>query len=521
EHRHVIDRLNVFPVPDADTGTNLFLTLDGVVTGLESVPDEMFRIATAVEHGALMSARGISGVIAAQMLRTVAERVADLDEVDGPALAEALEAATEAAYRAVSQPVEGTILTVAREAGAAAAETAGDGASLRSVLEAARGAAWDAVERTPVLLPVLHDAGVVDGGGTGFALLFDALLHVVDGRPLPQPTERWTEPAPAAVPSPGDAAGVDRNDPGRLVSPRYEVALLLRAPAGSIGALREAWDRLGDSVVVAGGDDEWTCHVHTDRPEHAVEVAGAYGGVSNARVTDLVVQTVEERGDLLEEPEASRTAAVAVGAGEGVHRLFRSLGAGVVITPGSLDPSVQELLEAVGSMPAEEVVLVSDRRGVVTAAEQAAGMADRRVAVVPTDGIAQGLAALRAFDPDTSLEDNVASMRQAADALRSGRVARAVRDAGSRLGPIREGDWLALTSEGPAAVTHDLASAGRALLERLLTDRPEIVTVIEGEDASEEVTRELVEWLQAAHPDVGVQILQGGQPVDAYVIGVE
>jgi DAK2 domain fusion protein YloV len=530
-HRQVINRLNVFPVPDGDTGTNLSLTVDAVVAELESDAG-MEATARAIGHGAVMGARGISGVIAAQLFRSAVDHLAVAPEVDGASLAAALDAAARAAYGAVSRPVEGTILTVAREAAAAAGSAAGEG-DLLTVIQAARRAAWEAVERTPDLLPVLRDAGVVDGGGTGFALFFDALLHVVAGTPLPDPSDRAADPvltawsrwssapdgagdgAVSAHPSDARPPGGDHGDR------RFEVALLLEAPDEAVPAFRDVWNRLGGAVVVVGGGGRWSAHVHTDHPGSAVDAAKSFGRPSDVRVTDLALQIVEERGDLAAPQERTRCGAVAVGAGDGIHRLFRSLGARVVTGIGSPNPSVRELVEAVESVASDEVVVLPNDDDVAPAAEQVARLSGKRVVVVPTRGIAHGLAALRAFDPDAPAEENAEAMSEAARSVSFGRLVRAVRDAGSEVGDIHEGDWLGITAEGIRVVEPEVRQAGRALLERLLSDRSEIVTIIEGEGATEEVTRDLTDWLQAIRPEIGVQVLHGGQPIHAYLFGLE
>jgi fatty acid kinase len=283
-HRQALNRLNVYPVADADTGTNMTLTVESVVAALEEATD-MASTCRAISRGALLGGRGISGVILAQLLGAAAIRFAHSDSVDGVVLAQALIEASRAADRAVAQPVEGTILTVARAAARAAA-TAAESKRLAGVLDAARAAAYDALLRTPELLPALQRAGVVDAGGAGLILLLDALLHVAAGRPLPKPPPGSPSAAPA--PRPGESPGVG--------VPRYEVVLLLDSSEGRIDELRGAWSRIGSSVVVVGGDGTWRCHVHTDDVDGVLEAARAQGRPREVRVTDLVEQVRQQGG---------------------------------------------------------------------------------------------------------------------------------------------------------------------------------------------------------------------------------
>lgn len=510
-HAPAINRLNVYPVPDADTGTNMTLTLESVVRALEEAPTDMRATTRAIAEGVLLGARGISGVILAQLLRTLAERLAGVEAIGPVELADALAAAARAAERAVRDPVEGTILTVARAAGEAATEAARGGADLVGTLEAARRAAAAALERTPELLPALAAAGVVDAGGTGFALLLDALLSAADGRPLPEPEPA---PEPRAVPPPGE--GVHDGDH------RYEVACLLEAPAEVIPALREAWGRLGGAVVVVGGEGTWTCHVHTDQPGEAIEAAAGFGRPRSVRVTDLVLQTVEERGLPPEpEPDHVRTAAVAVATGDGLRRLLRSFGARVLTGSRAAAPSVGELVDAVETARGDGVVLVLSDPRFRAAAEEAAALAPRPTRVVACRSIPEQIAAVRAYDPEGELDEVARAMAEEAALVRSGWVVRAVRDAEVAGRVVHAGEWLAMTPEGTVGIAAAPEEAAGLVLEGLVGDAPELLTVIEGEGSSEAATEAILARARALRPDLGIQVLRGGQPHQAYALGVE
>ncbi|MGH9093269.1 MAG: DAK2 domain-containing protein, partial [Acidimicrobiales bacterium] len=383
-HQQAINRLNVYPVPDGDTGTNMALTLDSVVAELGSLGEhaEMGEVCKAVAHGSLMGARGNSGVILSQLLRGVAEQFDGASRVGAAEVAEALVVASDLARRAVVRPVEGTILTVARAAGEGASRARGAGGDLLSVVEAARKAAARALEETPQLLEALARAGVVDAGGCGYLLLLDALLAVLDGRALPEPAEgRGTEAGPAAAAGAGTHAPARAMDGGAdpATHLRYEVMYLLEAPESTIPAFKEVWAGLGDSIVVVGGDGLWNCHVHTDDIGAAVEAGLDAGRPRSIRVADLAEQVEEERwvregaGAPLAEPEgpAPTTGVVAVVSGEGIGRIFRSLGAHRQVPGGqSMNPSTAQILEAVDALGSEQVIVLPNNANIRPVAEQ-------------------------------------------------------------------------------------------------------------------------------------------------------
>ena len=344
-HQELINRLNVYPVPDGDTGTNMALTMASVTDELDALdaPD-LGAACKAIAHGSLMGARGNSGVILSQLLRGIAEGLAGSVGSVGPpgprALSEALTMADQLAREAVMRPVEGTILTVARGAAEGARSAADKGESLVSVAEAARAGAADALARTPSLLPVLAQAGVVDAGGTGYLLLFDALLSVIDGRAMPSPPDLpGQEFSPGNPEAPGTAPPrIDTDGEENLAGLRYEVMYLLEAPDATIPSFKEVWAGIGDSIVVVGGDGLWNCHIHTDDIGAAIEASLDAGRPRNVRVTDLLEQVEEERwvreaaatagSGPSETPSGPprATGVVAVATGDGVGRIFRSLG---------------------------------------------------------------------------------------------------------------------------------------------------------------------------------------------------
>jgi DAK2 domain fusion protein YloV len=527
-HEDGINRLNVYPVPDGDTGTNMALTVESVVAELDGADDDLMATCTAIGHGSLMGARGNSGVILSQILRGFSQVAARSDVLDGAVFAEALTAAAAGAYEAVGNPVEGTILTVVRHAAEGAAEAAAAAPEdLVRVVEAALAGGQEALSRTPDLLPVLADAGVVDAGGTGLLLLFHAVLHEIDGRDLPEASVTAAA-ADAATIEVGGAhlGGID--DHGALAGLRYEVMYFLEAPDETIGAFREVWAGIGDSIVVVGGDGIWNCHIHTDDIGAAVEAAIEIGKPSKIRVTDLLEEVEEERWvrEAVEgpdpEPEPVTTAVVAIATGDGIRRIFRSLGVQQVLTGGqSMNPSTAQILEAVEAAPAREVVVLPNNTNIIAVAEQVDAATDKTVRVVPTKGIPEGFAALIAYDPEEVVDANVEAMATAASNVAAGEVTVAVRPSSCDVGPIGEGDHLGISRDSIVAVAPSAADAAIGLLGELLDDDHEILTLIEGERATAADTRRITEWLSDEHPEVAVEVHHGGQPFYPYFLGLE
>jgi fatty acid kinase len=548
-HTARINRLNVYPVPDGDTGTNLARTLDAVVAEMDKAEVDLAATCDAISYGALMGARGNSGVILSQILRGIASTLKEAGEATGAVVAAALEAATTGAYAAVLTPVEGTILTVVRESAEAARKAANSGGGLGEVLRAARDGGSAALDRTPDLLPVLKDAGVVDAGGAGLLLLLDAALHVVDGEDLPDP---GPEAGGGVVGVAFDAvahrtSGVD----GELdvSEQRYEVMFLCNLADDDIGALKQGWGEIGDSIVVVGGDGVWNCHVHTNDIGAAIETAlDLDGRPFNIRVTDLFEEIAAEHSSREAELTASMAdaigtpsddeelpavtcAVVAVSSGEGISGLFRDLGVQVVVTGGqTLNPSTAELLAAVEKANASQVVLLPGNKNIIPVAEQVDALTAKTVRVVPTRSMPEGLAALMAYDPEVDAPANVLPMRRAAEAVVTGEVTQAVRASNTAVGPVAEGDWLGIVrGDGIVAVAGDVVDAAVALLEHVVGRGPggaqearrELITMITGADADENVTAELTAWIGGRFPDVELEVHGGGQPLYPYLFGVE
>ena len=538
-HQADINRLNVYPVPDGDTGTNMALTLESVVSELGEVEAEagLPEVCKAIGHGSLMGARGNSGVILSQLLRGMSERmaVAGEDGVGPDVLVDAIGHASELARRAVVRPVEGTILTVA----SAAAEGAARGSDLVGVVDSARVEAADALARTPEMLPVLAQAGVVDAGGSGYLLLLDAFLLVLDGRPLPEPSGveapdlsrlngSWAEHDGAAV---ADGADHGEHAVGDL---RYEVMYFLHAPDDSIEAFKEVWAGIGDSIVVVGGDGLWNCHIHTNDIGAAVEAGVDTGRPHRIRVTDLDEQVEEERWvrESVGAPGAGpstedtgpppTTSVVAVVSGDGIGRIFRSLGVHHLVVGGqTMNPATADMVKAVESVGSDQVVILPNNKNIRPVADQVDALCDKTVRVVATGSIVEGFAALLAYDPAAGADANVITMSESAARVVPAEVTQAVRDTMTDAGEVHEGDFIGVSRDGVVAVSDNVVVCTRLLLSRLLNATHELVTLIEGEGARVADTRRIEEWLTEEHPEVAVEVHQGGQPLYPYLLGIE
>jgi DAK2 domain fusion protein YloV len=518
--REEIDALNVFPVADSDTGTNLYLTLEAAVAAVDAAEPADFPAAIgALGRGALLGARGNSGVILSQLLRAMASSVltirAPRSDADGAAaFAQALTDATDAAYRAVAQPVEGTMLTVARAAAQAAAATAAEpSASVVHSVRAAAGAAREALTRTPGQLDVLRQAGVVDAGGRGVCVLLDAAETALTGR-RPRGSMRSagrrarTLPLPHPVQRPADAT------PGG----GFEVMYLLDADDDRIAGLRAALAPLGDSLVVVGGDGLWNVHIHVDDVGAALEAGVRAGVPRRVRVTHLA-----ERDRVRHERTTAR-GVVVVAAGPGLTRLFADAG-GTVVEPGPDGRcSASQLLDAIRRTAASEVVVMpNDGAGIAVAeaAAQAARDIGIRATVIPTRAQVQGLAAMAVHAAGRSFEDDVVAMTSAAGHTRHGAVTLATSDAMTTAGPCRAGDALGVIDGDFAVVGAALHDVALEVVDRLLAGGGEMVTIVTGEDEDGSLVEATTAHVRTTHPEIDAVVYSGGQSRYPLLIAVE
>jgi DAK2 domain fusion protein YloV len=509
-----IDDLNVYPVPDGDTGTNLQLTMTAVSEAVQAALPGMVATAEAITRGALMGARGNSGVILSQLLRGLAEVLAEEEPASAECLQRALIRAAELGYAAVASPVEGTVLTVAREAAASAAELGP--ADLAAVVKAAAAGATAALARTTEQLPQLKAAGVVDAGGRGLCVLLDALELVVTGAAANTAAPTLLVPRDRSGLALAPEAGSDDFD--------YEVQYLLRdAPEDAVDALRADLAELGDSLAVVGTQGLHNVHVHVNDVGAAIEAGVRVGTPFRITVTRFADQIAADTRSAPEDTPAGR-GVVAVTAGAGLGALFEQAGAVVVDGGPTANPSTAELLDAVRRSGTREVVLLpndANTIGVASAAASAARDEGFVVAVVPTRSIVQGLAALAVCDETRSFADDVAAMADAAGSTRWAGVTTAVRESMTMAGVCRPGDVLGLIEGDVVLIGDDVEVAARELVDRMLAGGGELVTVVAGAEASEGLADRLSAYVEKQHPTTEVVAYDGGQPHYPVLLGVE
>ncbi len=526
-----INALNVFPVPDGDTGTNMSLTLQAAVQEAESLRETTIgAIARAAAHGALLGARGNSGVIFSQFLRGVARALEKQADADGRGIAQALVQGSATADKAVIRPVEGTMLTVARDAAQAAKARADEGGSVLSVLEAAVDAARASVARTPQLLPILREAGVVDAGGQGLLTILEGLLASVRGE--------------SALEGP-EVGGEVRVDQVAGKEYGYCTELLIRGHRLDLESIRGTICELGDSALVVGEPDLVRIHVHTFHPGKVLEYAQTHGTLHQIKIDNMQEQhqhvlAAASAGHEASAPSANgrgtvavgsggdqpangaRTAVVAVSAGDGFAAILKSLGVARIVKGGqTMNPSTEELLRAVEDAPTDEVILLPNNENIMLAARQVQALTKKKVAIVPTRDLAQGVAAALAYGEAADVESSAKAMARALEGVRTGEVTTAVRAAKLDGFSINAGDFMGLVGGELAVVCQSLEAAVETVLERLRFDHAQLVTLYRGHDVSEESARSLVERLRAEHAGMDLELIDGGQPLYHYVIAVE
>lgn len=548
-----INDLNVFPVPDGDTGSNMYLTLRSAVEEAQSATDPTSAAAVlgAAAHGSLMGARGNSGVILSQVLRGLAQGVGAHQRLDAAAWARGLGEARTVAYKAVMKPTEGTILTVVREAAEAAARAAEDSSDVATVLEQAVRASHAAVERTTEQLQVLRDAGVVDAGGFGFAVILEGLSRSI------------TDPASAQSPpvGPRRRSGEDRvqvpfasqDTAGRPSLRRgaaavemkeegwgYCTEFLIHGPGLDPERLRDELGKLGESALVVGDPELVRVHIHTGEPAPLIALASSRGRLSKLKVEDMSAQhhdvldraDAAERGDAVAEDgepaqpsaEAPRKAigVVSVAPGRGFRDILASLGADAVVEGGqTMNPSIEDLLNAVRAANADRVVLLPNNGNVILTAEQVDGLIDDcEVRVVPTRNLPQGISALLALEPDATIDANYERMTAAIEHVHALEVTRAVRDSNANGHEIKEGDVLGILDDEIREVGTDEPAVIEAVLGSV-EQRPELVTVYRGGDVTPADADALVEAMRARFTDTEFELHDGGQEHYSYVLSLE
>jgi DAK2 domain fusion protein YloV len=560
-NQDVVNDLNVFPVPDGDTGSNMYLTLRAAVEDAMGTGDDEPSAATvmaAAAHGSLMGARGNSGVILSQILRGFSNGVGGRTRLDGQGIASALDNAREVAYKAVMKPTEGTILTVIRESAAAAITAAGEeGADVRSVLEAAVTEAHAAVERTPELLAVLRDAGVVDAGGFGLAIILEGFARALqvqaeEGEPdVDMAPRRVNEPPVRRPGAPGEeherqvagvATGGRRRGAAAVAEKEtgwgYCTEFLIHGPGLDAEALRDELGRLGESSLVVGDAELVRVHIHTEDPAGLISAAAMRGRLSKLKVEDMSAQHHEvlERAAAEEEAEggidttsgngapAARKAlgVVSVAPGNGFRDILLGLGADRVVEGGqSMNPSTQDLLEAVRECNAESVIVLPNNKNVILTAQQVDALAGSvEVRVVPSRSLPQGISAMLALDPEDGIDANWSRMCDALAGVTTVEITRAVRDTVANGKEIHTGDVLAIVDDEITQVGRDTTSVIEAAVAAAPSS-PELITVYRGAGVDADEAGKLASVLSAGHPGVEVELHNGGQEHYPFILSLE
>ncbi len=522
KHRKVND-LNVFPVPDGDTGTNMLLTMRSAFKRIQDSQEEhVGKVAQELSHGALMGARGNSGVILSQIWRGLANGLEDKAIFDSADLAMALKEASETAYKGVMRPVEGTILTVIREGAEEAQDALGKHSDLRFLLARVVERCQQALARTPEMLPVLKQAGVVDAGGQGLVYILDGMLRYVHGEMSPDGAAEFV----ADIPAQAKAA------PAEGIENPYDVQFILMGEELDVSSIRQEIDAMGDSTVVVGDETTIKVHVHVKDPGVPISY-----GISKGRITDVVVENMQMQMEHIigavapaaaapAEPELTlvpgQIGVVAVAAGDGLAQIFRSLGAAGIVNGGqSNNPSTEEIFEVVQKIPVDDVVILPNNKNIILAAEAASQLSAKNVAVVPSRTVPQGISALLALDHSSELALAAEKMSEACSQVASGEIAVATRSVELDGVAVEEGQIIGVVDGRLRASGSEIEEVLSAVLTEIKMDERELVSIYYGRDVTESDAEQLAGAITDRYPDVEVEVLAGGQSIYQYIIGAE
>lgn len=521
ERKDEINRLNVFPVPDGDTGTNMSLTLETVVENLAKLPigAEGAEIRKAITTGALMGARGNSGVITSQILRGLCEGSVG-QKLDAAGIDAAFSSAVEVAFQAVRKSVEGTILTVLRDSAAAAKRARKKKLSPEEALSSVVEEAYASVQRTPDLLPVLKENGVVDAGGFGLAIFFDAFASALTGREGPLGDEL------AFARSAAPKVEIEQINDWEGSAYRYCTEFLVHSDDVDADAAKEFLPTMGDCDLMVGMHPNFKVHVHTNRPDEVLGWFLDHGAqISEVHIHNMQLQSAARTDALAAEEAAERKPLgfVAVAAGEGNARILESLGVDVVVSGGqTMNPSTKDLLDAVGAVNAEAVIILPNNKNIIMAAQSACDLSDTPCAVVPTRSVPEAFAALFGFDEGAGLQENVESMTEAYAEVRTGEVTRAIKDSkDAHDNPIKEGDVIGIADGSIEAVGSSVDDVVLSLLAAMRAEEADTLTILAGEDLSDEAFDGLVERIEGAFGELEVDAHRGDQPLYPVVMSVE
>lgn len=539
EHNHQhVNALNVFPVPDGDTGTNMLLTMRSAYGRIQTSDEEhVGKIAEQLAHGALMGARGNSGVILSQIWRGLAKGLKGKEAFNARDLAEAFQTASETAYGGVMKPVEGTILTIIRESASEAADAAKKSRDLRFLLERVLERSSQALERTPEQLAILKQAGVVDSGGQGLVYIFEGMLRYVHGK--------MNEVKLAATPGSNNVGAKQQITAQELAMPAggeienpYDVQFILMGEKLNVNEVRKCIDAMGDSTVVVGDETTIKVHIHVKDPGVPISY-----GISLGKITDVVVENMQMQMEEIVHVPGAQTAqmavlsapptlkstvqpgqigVVAVAAGEGLAEIFRSMNASFVVSGGQTNnPSIEELFQAIQDVPTDKVIILPNNKNIILAAEAARDLSPKNVAVVPTKTAPQGLSAMLALDPDGDLEETTAAMNEASQEVSTGEITRATRTVTLEGVEVNEGEFIGLVDGRLCTSGAELTAVLNAVLAAMKMEDRELLSLYYGQDISEGEAGEIASQIEEQYEDLEIELLSGGQPYYFYILGAE
>jgi len=524
KNKEIVNALNVFPVPDGDTGTNMSLTMRSAINNIEKVTEnDASKIIQAASQGSLMGARGNSGVILSQLFRGFSIGVNDKKEIDAQIVALAMKKASETAYKAVMKPTEGTILTIARECGEYALEICNSVKDINELIELVISHGNEVLAKTPDMLPVLKQANVVDAGGKGLLMLMTGALEFLSGD-VTTIVEKSI-----SIPTVSDVSlkrqRIDTDD----IKFGYCTEFIIVTNHQDIDGFRDKLSFYGDSLLVVGADGVIKVHIHTNNPGEVLEKALQLGELRDIKIDNMRYQHEEILlKDELRKKEANKDEPVkkyyiiSVSTGKGLNELFKSLNVDYIITGGqTMNPSIEDILSAIEKSNAENIIILPNNSNIILAAEQAKNVSEKNVHIVPSKNIAQGISAMVAFDPDKELIENINNMNKAMSNVVSGQVTYSVRDTQLNGKIIEKGNIIGVTDKEILAVGKDINEVSEELIEKLINDDTSVLTIIYGEDVDKNKAEELIRNLETKFHELDIDLVEGDQPIYYYIFSLE
>jgi len=522
ENKEIINALNVFPVPDGDTGTNMSLTMQSAAKEVKSTQSDLLEdIANAAANGSLMGARGNSGVILSQLFRGFAKSVKGKSQINTTDLAEALKSGSDTAYKAVMKPIEGTILTVARESAEAALLIANNEKDIVTFIEKVIKYADKSLSRTPELLKVLKDAGVVDSGGKGLVYIYLGALGAITGN----------------MPVVEEAEIVDSNYVHNIEEVNGEIEFgyctefIIRSSNADIDRLKKVIEGYGDSMLVVGNDSVVKVHIHTNHPGNVIEHALEVGSLSDIKIDNMRLQHRHEVFDETRDKEDINNKSltqvknygfVTVTMGEGLTKIFKDFTVDYVIEGGqTMNPSTEDFVKAIDNINAETIFILPNNSNIFMAANQAKAISSKNIIVIPSKSVPQGLSALLAFDLEVTPEENKETMLEAIKIVKTGQVTYAVRDTNYNDIEIHEGDILGIADSEIKSAGQNIKEVSIELINEMITDESEMITIFYGSDVANEEAEELLELLSSKYENIDIELYYGGQPLYYYIFSIE